>query len=75
MRFELRLLKAAEPETYSSEEVEGLRSCLSSAPWIEEVTELARHPKGGYAAVVQLREGLYEPLIECLWVAGYRLAI
>ena len=75
MNFSLRLLMAELPETYSAEEFGALQSCLRTAPGVEEVTALKRHPKGGYVAVVQLKQASYEPLIEYLWVAGYRPAI
>jgi hypothetical protein len=81
MRFYARFLIAAETETYSAAEVEKLRSCVASAPGVEEVTRVSKHFKGGYDVAVQLTESSVQTedpvrtFLEFLWKEGYRPAI
>jgi hypothetical protein len=55
MRIYLRLVNAASNDNAESEE-QHLRSLLKSAPGTQSVTSIEKHPKGGYAVVLEALE-------------------
>ena len=75
MRQYLRLILEQGPENYTITEEQKLRDCLSSAPSIDTVEELKRHPRGGYTVTMERIEVTLKPLIEYLSFSGYRAVI
>jgi hypothetical protein len=56
MSLYLRLL-LQDRESYSTDEVERLRSALAAAPGVADVGRIERHPRGGYAVFVERSAG------------------
>jgi hypothetical protein len=73
MHLYLRLM-CEQPETYSAAEQAELQDCLATAPGIESIARVERHPRGGYAVHVQ-RTADAGPLLAYLAAAGYRVVI
>jgi hypothetical protein len=54
MHLYLRLMKRDGPDSYSASEQLVLGSFLKTSPGVQEVKSVERHPKGGYAAVLDV---------------------
>ena len=75
MHTSLRIIHDRGPENYSTEEQLQLRSCLGSAPCIETIKELKRHPRGGYSVTVEQTGDDVDSLVSHVTSHGYRVVI
>ncbi len=76
MRAYCRVILKSGPETYSAEELEALKACLSEAPGIKVTAEPQQHPRGGYYFGVEREDGSsFDPMAEYLVGRGYLPAI
>jgi hypothetical protein len=74
-RHSFRLLKSNLPELYSSAEMQGLSALVLSAPGVNSVSEVVRHPKGGYSVTLQISKSAIEAALLYLASNGYRAAV
>jgi hypothetical protein len=75
MRVYVRVLRAAGPETYSTEEEQQLRDCVTSAPGVEQVARIEKHVKGGYAVTLEQSGETLDDFSAWLTSAGYCLVV
>ena len=75
MHTYLRIIHDRGPESYSTEEQQQLRDCLSSAPGIETIKELKHHPRGGYSVTMERTDDEVDSLISHITSHGYRAVI
>jgi hypothetical protein len=54
MYLYLRLMKRDGPDSYSDSEQLALGSLLKTSPGVQDVKSVERHPRGGYAAILEV---------------------
>lgn len=74
MRFSLRLRPADEP-SYSKEEQNTLKECLSSHPEVKSIVSITRHADGGYVAVIQVPANSAKQVVMHLTENGYKTGL
>ena len=74
-RHSFRLLKNDLSELYTAAEMQGLAALALSAPGVNSVSEVARHPKGGYSVALQIPKSAIEAALLYLASKGYRAAV
>jgi hypothetical protein len=75
MHLYLRIILDSGPESYSTAEEQQLRDCLTSAPGVETVKEIKRHPRGGYSVTMERTGDTIDPLISYISASRYRAVI
>ena len=74
MKMYLRLLRTSD-HNYSQEEQEELSAALLAGPGVGRVTEISRHPKGGYRATFEIDKEALDALIQYIPTMGYMSVI
>ncbi len=69
----LQVLTANLPHDYSPQEEEKVRSCVASAPGVERLKTISRHPKGGYSVTMDHVGAPFDPMFEHIQRGGYLL--
>ena len=71
MHASLRIIAANPPNDYSPQEEEKVRSCVASAPGVERLKTISRHPKGGYSVTMDHVGEPFDPMFEHIQRNGY----
>jgi hypothetical protein len=75
MHFYVRVILCDATETYSKEELVGLRSKVESDPCVEKIKKVERHSRGGYSVEVDLLPNKAEEFTARLATHGYSSVI
>jgi hypothetical protein len=74
MKMYLRLLRVSD-HNYSQEEQNELSAALLAGPGVGRVTEISRHPKGGYRVTFEVERETLDALIQYIPAIGYMSVI
>lgn len=74
-RQHFRLLRSDVPELYTEAEMQDLAALVFSAPGVSSVSEIARHPKGGYSVAIQISKTEIEAVLLYLASNGHRAGV
>ena len=70
----LRLIREIESADSPSDEMRKLQAWLATAPGVETIKKVERHPKGGYSVTFECSSDVIDPMIEHVLSHGYRPA-
>jgi hypothetical protein len=70
MKMYLRLLSTSD-HNYSQVEQDELSAALLAGPGVGRVTEISRHPRGGYRVTFEVDKEALDALIQYIPTVGY----